>query len=126
MTKNDVVVLAVGFAGQSLFFLRFFVQWLHSEKHKRSLIPTAFWYFSLGGSALLLVYAVMRKDLVFTIGQVTGFLIYSRNLTLIARSRRQEAVVNDEAVKSSTTASAGDVRGSAAVALRTDAAGRNH
>lgn len=98
MTKNDVVVLAVGFAGQSLFFLRFFVQWLHSEKHKRSLIPTAFWYFSLGGSALLLVYAVMRKDLVFTIGQVTGFLIYSRNLTLIARSRRQEAVVNDEAV----------------------------
>lgn len=96
MTKSEGIILAVGFAGQALFFLRFFVQWLHSEKHKRSLIPTAFWYFSLGGSVLLLIYALMRKDLVFTVGQATGFLIYTRNLTLISRNRREAAAVTDE------------------------------
>lgn len=96
MSNNQVLVLVIGFSGQTLFFLRFFVQWLHSEKHRRSLIPTAFWYFSLGGSTLLLVYAVMRKDLVFTIGQAAGFLIYTRNLALIARNRREQSCVVHE------------------------------
>ncbi len=96
MSNNQVLVLVIGFSGQTLFFLRFFVQWLHSEKHRRSLIPTAFWYFSLGGSTLLLVYAVMRKDLVFTIGQAAGFLIYTRNLALIARNRREQNPVVHE------------------------------
>ncbi len=96
MTKSEGTILAVGLAGQALFFLRFFVQWLHSEKHKRSLIPTAFWYFSLGGSVLLLIYALMRKDVVFSVGQATGFLIYTRNLTLISRNRREpEAATNE-------------------------------
>jgi lipid-A-disaccharide synthase-like uncharacterized protein len=97
MSKHQGLFLAIGFSGQALFFLRFFVQWLHSEKHRRSLIPTAFWYFSLGGSTLLLVYAVMRRDLVFTVGQAAGFLIYTRNLALIARNRREQNPVVHEA-----------------------------
>lgn len=89
LTFNEILILAIGFAGQSLFFMRFFVQWLYSEKHRRSLIPTAFWYFSLGGSLLLLTYAIIRRDPVFMVGQSTGFIIYTRNLFLIARERRE-------------------------------------
>lgn len=88
MSRGEIALLVLGFAGQSLFFMRFFVQWLHSEKHRRSLIPTSFWYFSIGGSFLLLIYAILRKDIVFTVGQTTGFLIYFRNLRLIARERQ--------------------------------------
>lgn len=89
MSKTEIAVLTIGFTGQALFFMRFFVQWLYSEKHRRSLIPTAFWYFSLGGSSLLLIYALIRRDIVFTVGQSTGFIIYSRNLYLIHRERRE-------------------------------------
>jgi len=89
LSFNEILILAVGFAGQALFFMRFFVQWLYSEKHRRSLIPTAFWYFSLGGSLLLLTYAIIRRDPVFMVGQSTGFIIYLRNLFLIARERRE-------------------------------------
>ena len=94
MSKGEIALLALGFAGQTLFFMRFFVQWLYSEKHKRSLIPIAFWYFSLGGSSLLLIYAILRKDIVFIVGQATGFLIYIRNLYLIARERQEKAAVS--------------------------------
>lgn len=89
MSKTEIAVLTIGFTGQALFFMRFFVQWLYSEKHRRSLIPTAFWYFSLGGSSLLLIYALIRRDIVFTVGQSTGFIIYSRNLYLIHRERSE-------------------------------------
>jgi lipid-A-disaccharide synthase-like uncharacterized protein len=88
MSRGEIALLTLGFAGQALFFMRFFVQWLYSEKHGRSLIPTSFWYFSIGGSFLLLIYAILRRDIVFTVGQTTGFLIYFRNLRLIARERR--------------------------------------
>ena len=90
LSSTEILVLAIGFAGQAMFFMRFFVQWLYSEKHRRSLIPTAFWYFSLGGSALLLIYAVIKKDPVFIVGQSTGFIIYTRNLTLIRREQQEK------------------------------------
>ncbi|PNU18578.1 lipid A biosynthesis acyltransferase [Geothermobacter hydrogeniphilus] len=90
MTKGEGAILVLGFTGQALFFMRFLVQWLYSEKHRRSMIPTAFWYFSLGGSSLLLVYAIIRKDLVFIVGQSTGFSIYLRNLYLISRERKEK------------------------------------
>lgn len=89
MSKTEIAILVVGFTGQAMFFMRFFVQWLYSEKHRRSLIPVAFWYFSLGGSSLLLIYALIRRDIVFIVGQSTGFIIYSRNLFLIHRERRE-------------------------------------
>jgi len=94
MAKSEIAILVLGFAGQSLFFMRFFVQWLYSEKHRRSMIPTAFWYFSIGGSSLLLVYAIIRKDIVFIVGQATGFFIYTRNLYLIAREKREREAEN--------------------------------
>lgn len=96
MSKPETALLVLGFAGQALFFMRFFVQWIHSERHGRSLIPVAFWYFSLGGSALLLVYAILRRDIVFTVGQVTGFAIYIRNLLLISRERRAKPSMESE------------------------------
>ena len=90
LTLSDVVVLAIGFSGQAMFFMRFFVQWLYSEKHRRSLIPTAFWYFSLAGSLLLLTYAIIKQDPVFIVGQSTGFIIYTRNLVLIRREQQKK------------------------------------
>jgi|OpeIllAssembly_1097287.scaffolds.fasta_scaffold947207_2 lipid-A-disaccharide synthase-like uncharacterized protein len=77
--------LAVGFAGQLLFTSRFLVQWVASERQRQSVIPTAFWWLSLGGAALLLAYAIWRRDPVFILGQAFGFVVYTRNLILIAR-----------------------------------------
>ena len=78
--------IIIGFIGQSLFFMRFFVQWLASERAGRSIIPNAFWYFSLMGGATLFVYALWRQDPVFIIGQSTGLLIYARNLYFISKN----------------------------------------
>jgi lipid-A-disaccharide synthase-like uncharacterized protein len=79
----------LGFVAQGLFFMRFFIQWISSEKKKESHIPIAFWYFSLAGGTLLLIYALKRQDPVFIIGQATGLIIYVRNLMLIARSKKR-------------------------------------
>jgi len=75
--------IVIGFIGQALFSARFLLQWLASERARRSIIPTAFWYFSLGGSMVLLAYAIHRADPVFIVGQATGLVIYLRNLYLI-------------------------------------------
>jgi len=88
MTANGVW-LAVGFLGQAFFSARFICQWLYSEYKKRSVIPIAFWYFSLLGGATLLAYALYREDPVFIVGQALGLLIYGRNLYMITRERRE-------------------------------------
>jgi lipid-A-disaccharide synthase-like uncharacterized protein len=72
-----------GFAAQFVFFLRFVVQWLASEKRKESVIPVAFWYLSLGGTIMILVYSIRQKDIVFATASVLNALIYIRNLVLI-------------------------------------------
>jgi lipid-A-disaccharide synthase-like uncharacterized protein len=77
--------LVVGFAGQLLFTSRFLVQWIASERRRQSVVPTAFWWLSLGGAALLLAYAIYRRDPVFILGQAFGFVVYTRNLVLIGR-----------------------------------------
>ncbi len=82
------VWLIVGFAAQALFAARFIVQWIASERRKESHIPLAFWYFSLIGGALLLAYAVHKRDPVFITGQATGLVVYLRNLHLILRKKR--------------------------------------
>lgn len=79
--------LIVGFVGQALFSMRFLLQWVQSERAKKSVIPIAFWYFSLGGSLVLLAYAIHRQDPVFILGQAAGIVIYLRNLFLISRER---------------------------------------
>ena len=92
LSLEEQVMLGVGFAGQALFAMRFIIQWVKSEISRRSVIPIAFWYFSLGGGAVLFVYALWRKDPVFIMGQGTGLIIYARNLFLIHRERKELAL----------------------------------
>ncbi|WP_040262457.1 lipid-A-disaccharide synthase N-terminal domain-containing protein [Pseudomonas massiliensis] len=87
---RETLWLCIGFAGQAVFTGRFVLQWLYSEFKKRSVIPVGFWYLSMLGSALLLIYAIYRQDPVFIIGQAFGFLVYLRNLQLIARHKTAE------------------------------------
>jgi lipid-A-disaccharide synthase-like uncharacterized protein len=75
----------VGFLGQAVFSGRFLVQWVQSERAGKSIIPLAFWYLSLIGSALLLVYSLYKRDLVFILGQSAGFVVYTRNLALLRK-----------------------------------------
>jgi len=84
---TNTIWLAIGLAGQALFSARFLIQWLVSEKRRESVIPVAFWYLSLAGSAVLLTYAIYRKDPVFILGQSMGSFIYLRNLWLIRQKR---------------------------------------
>ena len=91
--NNDVnIMLICGFTGQALFFARFLVQWIVSERKKKSVIPDIFWYLSLGGTLLLLSYAVSRKDPVFIIGQSLGFFVYIRNIILIQSHKRKSQI----------------------------------
>ncbi len=83
--------IGLGLFAQFLFFLRFFMQWIASEKKRESTIPISFWYFSIAGSILLLIYSIYRKDVVFILGQSMGSLIYIRNLILI--HKKGKAVV---------------------------------
>jgi lipid-A-disaccharide synthase-like uncharacterized protein len=80
--------LLVGFIGQGLFTMRFVVQWLASERQRKSVIPLAFWYFSLAGGLTLLAYALWRGDPVFIVGQATGLVIYARNLYFIGQEQQ--------------------------------------
>jgi lipid-A-disaccharide synthase-like uncharacterized protein len=77
----------LGFGGQAVFMGRFVVQWLASERDRRSVIPVSFWYLSILGALVLLVYALHRRDPVFVAGQGLGVAIYLRNLQLIRRAR---------------------------------------
>ena len=83
----------LGFAAQGLFTMRFLVQWIASERAGRSVIPLAFWLFSIVGGVLLLGYALYRKDAVFILGQAFGVFVYLRNLYFVVRERRQGASV---------------------------------
>ena len=83
----------LGFLAQGLFTMRFLVQWIASERAGRSVIPLAFWWFSIAGGLLLLVYALYRKDAVFILGQVFGVFVYLRNLYFVLHERRQKTSV---------------------------------
>jgi lipid-A-disaccharide synthase-like uncharacterized protein len=90
VTRLDWWVL-LGFIAQLLFTARFVVQWIASERAGRSVIPMAFWIFSILGGALLLVYALYRKDAVFIAGQAFSFFVYARNLYFVLRDRKTSA-----------------------------------
>ena len=83
-----MVRLGFGLMGQAMFSARFLVQWLASERRRQSVIPTAFWWLSIAGGAMLLTYAIWRRDPVFILGQGLGLLVYVRNLVLIRRHGR--------------------------------------
>lgn len=79
----------LGFVAQFFFTMRFVVQWLATEKARRSVIPTAFWFFSIGGGVLLLVYALYRRDPVFIAGQAFGLFVYVRNLYFVLKPKAE-------------------------------------
>ncbi|HET9334670.1 MAG TPA: lipid-A-disaccharide synthase N-terminal domain-containing protein [Gemmatimonadota bacterium] len=83
--------LVIGFLGQVCFFSRFLVQWMASERAGRSLVPRAFWYLSIAGGAIVLTYAIWRRDPVFIAGQSGGLFVYLRNLILLRREDRKAA-----------------------------------
>jgi lipid-A-disaccharide synthase-like uncharacterized protein len=93
ITLPEWLVLAVGFGGQALFSARFLVQWVASERAKRSVVPEVFWVLSMAGGVTLLVYAIYREDPVFMVGQATGLAIYARNLWLIHREKNSAAAL---------------------------------
>jgi lipid-A-disaccharide synthase-like uncharacterized protein len=78
--------LSIGLLGQALFSARFLVQWIASERRKQSVVPRAFWYFSVGGGLTMLAYAIYRRDPIFILGQGAGLVVYARNLWLIYRA----------------------------------------
>lgn len=84
----DHLWLVIGLFGQLLFSMRFILQWLASEKVKRSIVPDVFWYFSLAGGIVLFLYAISRHDPVFMLGQGAGIFIYLRNIYFISRNRK--------------------------------------
>ena len=86
----DIGIL-IGYVAQFLFAMRFVVQWIASERAGRSVVPTAFWFFSIGGGLMLLGYAFYRKDPVFIIGQAFGVFVYLRNLYFVLREKKQGA-----------------------------------
>ncbi len=80
----------LGFVAQGLFMMRFVIQWIASERVGRSIVPVAFWFFSVGGGFLLFIYSLQRRDPVFIAGQGLGLLIYARNLWLIFREKKNK------------------------------------
>lgn len=86
--STEKIWLGVGFSAQLMFAMRFIVQWIASERAKRSIVPETFWYFSMFGGVLLLAYAVYRFDPVFMLGQAMGLVIYARNIHFIWNHKR--------------------------------------
>lgn len=85
---NETIWLGIGFFGQGLFFMRWVVQWISSEKKKKSEIPVLFWYFSLIGGLITLIYAIYRVDPVFILAQSFGLIVYLRNIYFIYFSNK--------------------------------------
>lgn len=88
MSRIELLWVGIGFVGQFIFFMRFMVQWIASEKAKKSVIPVSFWYLSLSGSIIILSYAIYRKDPVFILAFSLNMLIYVRNLVLIKNEKK--------------------------------------
>ncbi len=100
MSWADKVWLAVGLIGQLMFTLRFVVQWIHSERHQKSVIPVSFWYLSLVGGLTVLAYGVHKVEPVIILGQLPGTFVYARNLMLIKREHHDVlAEVTEEEVR---------------------------
>jgi lipid-A-disaccharide synthase-like uncharacterized protein len=90
----ETIWLGIGFLGQGLFFGRWVVQWITSEKKAESQVPISFWYMSLIGGLITLAYAIYRKDPVFIAGQGIGSIVYIRNLMLISRANQSNRPVS--------------------------------
>jgi lipid-A-disaccharide synthase-like uncharacterized protein len=99
ISTTELVWLTVGFSAQAMFSARFIIQWLASERARRSVVPETFWYFSFAGGFMLFVYAVYRMDPVFIFGQGSGLFIYARNIHLIWNAKRETAQAMENGYK---------------------------
>jgi lipid-A-disaccharide synthase-like uncharacterized protein len=88
--------LALGLMGNALFFSRFVVQWIASERARASVIPVAFWHLSIAGTLVLLIYAIHRRDPVFVLAYLPNAFVYARNLMLIRRQEQKRALEEEE------------------------------
>ncbi|MDD2736437.1 MAG: lipid-A-disaccharide synthase N-terminal domain-containing protein [Desulfuromonadaceae bacterium] len=91
MTIPESAWVTIGLTGQLFFTMRFVVQWIATERKKKSVVPEAFWYFSIVGSLILLAYSIYRKDPVFILGQSFGMTVYLRNLYFIQKGKKHES-----------------------------------
>ncbi len=90
-STTDLIWVGIGFFAQLMFTMRFLVQWIASEKARRSVVPELFWYFSLGGGLLLFAYSLYRFDPVFMLGQGMGLVIYLRNIYFVWNHKKTPA-----------------------------------
>ena len=88
--SNESYWVLLGFSSQFIFFVRFFIQWIATERKKEVHIPEAFWYLSLCGAAGLLIYSIHRKDIVFIVGQSAGILFYGRSIYFLHMTKRKK------------------------------------
>jgi lipid-A-disaccharide synthase-like uncharacterized protein len=86
---DSKIWLSIGLIGNALFFSRFMVQWIASERAGRSFVPDSFWWLSIAGSVVLLLYAVHKRDPVFTLAYLPNCIVYVRNLMLIRKHERE-------------------------------------
>jgi len=100
---DSTVWFALGLVAQTAFFSRFLVQWIASERAGRSVVPIAFWYLSLSGSLMLLIYAIHRKEPIFVLGQSVGGIVYVRNLVLLKKRGESTTEATSEMVASAGT-----------------------
>lgn len=91
VSTTELIWLTIGFAAQLMFSMRFIIQWIASERARRSIVPETFWYFSFAGGLMLLAYAIYRVDPVFILGQASGLAIYARNIHFIWREKKHGA-----------------------------------
>ncbi|MEM1277870.1 MAG: lipid-A-disaccharide synthase N-terminal domain-containing protein [Pseudomonadota bacterium] len=89
-TQSELLWISVGLGGQLMFMMRFLLQWIATEKAQKSVIPVSFWWLSIAGAAILLAYAIYRKDPVFILGQSLGFFVYARNLWFVYQERASD------------------------------------
>jgi len=95
MSTVDLIWLIIGLLGQSMFMMRFIVQWIHSEKHQKSVIPESFWYLSLIGGLIVLAYGIHRVEPVIILGQLPGTFVYIRNLMFIHRDKKKRSSLSE-------------------------------
>jgi len=88
-----------GFFGQAAFASRFIFQWIVSERAKRSIIPTYFWFLSILGGLILFIYAIHINSAVFIVGQGSGLIVYSRNLVLINKHKKFTEEIKEQSKK---------------------------
>ncbi len=101
LSSTETLWLAIGFLGQGLFFGRWVIQWIASERNAESRVPVAFWYMSLVGGLITLAYAIYRRDPVFIAGQGIGAIVYIRNLMLIHRQGPAQSAAASSSTKPS-------------------------